>query len=106
MTQRPSSSSFQVLFNAALEDYETQTGTRLIDHPFARQLEASNSVDSITTALREQAQIFRGFRGDDGKIMKSLKSSVDVLYTLSNSTILGEAIGLVCPKSFIVVLCS
>ena len=106
MTQRPSSSSFQVLFNAALEDYETQTGTRLIDHPFARQIETSNSVDSITAALREQAQIFRGFRGDDGKIMKSLKSSVDVLYTLSNSTILGEAIGLVRPKSFVVVPCS
>ena len=106
MTQRPSSSSFQDIFNAALEDYETQTGTRLVGHPFARQLEAPNSVDSITAALREQAQIFRGFRGDDGKIMKYLKSSVDVLYTLSNSTILGEAIGLVRPKSFIVAPCS
>ena len=106
MTQRTSSSSFQVLFNAALEDYETQTGTRLIDQPFARQIQASNSVDSIIAALREQAQIFRGFRGDDGKIMKSLKSSVDVLYTLSNSTILGEGIGLVRSKSFIVVPCS
>jgi hypothetical protein len=38
--------------------------------------------------------------------MKSLKSSVDVLYTLSNSTILGEAIGLVRPESFIVAPCS
>ena len=101
MTQRPSSSFFQDIFNAALEDYETQTGTRLVGHPFARQLEAPNSVDSITAALREQAQIFREFRGDDGKIMKSLKSSVDVLYTLSNSTILGEGIGLVRLKSFI-----
>ena len=106
MSQRLSSSSFQDLFNAALEDYETQTGTRLVDHPFARQLEASSSIDSITAALREQAQIFREFRGDDGKIMKSLKSFVDALYMLSNSTILGEAIGLVRPKSFIAVFCS
>ena len=106
MSQRLSSSSFQDLFNAALEDYETQTGTRLVGHPFARKLEASNSVDSITAVLQEQAQIFRGFRGDDGKIMKSLKSSVSALYTLSNSTILGEGVGLVHPILFIVIPCS
>ena len=90
-----SSSSFQGLFNAALQDYENQTKTKLVQHPLAKKLEACDSVDSITAILQEQAQIFGGFRGDDGKIMKSLRSSVDVLYTLSNSTILGEAIGLV-----------
>jgi hypothetical protein len=37
--------------------------------------------------------------------MKSLKSSVDVLYTLSTSTVLGEGVGLVHPKSFIGVPC-
>ena len=92
---RPSS-SFQDLFNAALQDYENQTETKLVEHPFAKQLEECDSVDSIVAILQEQAQTFRKFRGDDGKIMKSLKSSVDVLYTLSNSTILGEGIGLVC----------
>jgi hypothetical protein len=91
---RPSS-SFQDLFNAALQDYENQTETKLIEHPFAKQLEECDSVDSIVAILQEQAQTFRKFRGDDGKITKSLKSSVDVLYTLSNSTVLGEGIGLV-----------
>ena len=90
-----SSSSFQGLFNAALQDYENQTKTKLVQHPLAKKLEACDSVDSITAIFQEQAQIFGGFRGDDGKIMKSLRSSVDVLYTLSNSTILGEVIGLV-----------
>ena len=89
-----SSSSFQGLFNAALQDYENQTKTKLVQHPLAKKLETCNSVDSITTILQEQAQIFGGFR-DDGKIMKSLTSSVDVLYTLSNNTILGEVVGLV-----------
>jgi hypothetical protein len=103
---QPSSSSFQDLFNAALQDYETQTGTRLDNHPFAKQLETCDSVDSITAVLQEQAQIFREFRGDNGNAMKSLKSSVDVLYTLSTSTVLGEGVGLVRPKSFITVLCS
>jgi hypothetical protein len=100
-----SSSSFQNLFNAALVDYENQTGARLIDHPIAKQLEACNSVDSITAILQEQAQIFRGFRGDDRNIMKSLKSSVNVLYTLSNSTILGEGVGIVRLKSLVGVSC-
>ena len=90
--------SFQGLFNAALQDYEIQTGTVLFDHPFAKQLEACNSIDAITAILQEQAQIFRKFRGDDGKIMKSLKSSVDVLYTLSSSTVLGQGVSLVCPN--------
>lgn len=96
MSQPIPMTSFQDLFNAALQDYEIQTGTVLFDHPFAKQLEECNSVDAITVILQEQAQIFRKFRGDDGKIMKSLKSSVNVLYTLSNSTVLGQGVSLVC----------
>ena len=106
MSQPSSTFSFQDLFNAALQDYENQTGNRLVDHPFAKQLEACDSVDSTIAILQEQAQIFHEFRGDDGKLMKSLKSSVDVLYTLSISTVLGEGIGLVHPKSFIRIPCS
>jgi hypothetical protein len=100
-----SASSFQGLFNAALTDYENQTGTKLLEHPLAKRLEACDSVDSIIAIFQEEAQVFRKFN-DDGKIMKSIKSSVGVLYTLSNSTLLGEAAGLVHPKSFIGVRCS
>ena len=99
-------SSFQELFNAALQEYENQTGCTLIEHPLAKQFKRCNSVQSITAILQEQAQIFCKFRGDDGKLMKSLKPSVDVLYTLSISTVLGEGIGLVYPRSFIEVPCS
>jgi hypothetical protein len=74
-----------------------------MEHPLAKRLEICDSVESITAILQEQAAIFRNFRGDDGKLMKSVKSSVDVLYTLSVSTILGEGIGLVHSKSFIEV---
>jgi hypothetical protein len=98
MSQPSSSFSFQVLFNIALQDYESQTGTRLVDHPLAKELESCNSVDSINAILQEQAQIFREFRGDSGKLMKSLKCSVDILYTLSVSTLLGEGVSLVCTK--------
>jgi hypothetical protein len=100
MSQPSPSSSFQSLFNAALQDYAEQTGTRLDDHPFAQQLESCNSVCSISSVLQEHARRFHECRGEDGKIMKSLKCTVDVLYGLSRST-LGEGISLVCPKSLI-----
>ena len=95
-------SSFQRLFNAALQDYQNQTGSSLIDHPFAKQLESCDSVDSITAILEEQTQIFRDFRGDDGKLVKSIKYSVNVLYTLSSNT---ASIGLVRLKPFIDIPC-
>lgn len=94
-------SSFQGLFNAALQEYENQTGTTLPDHPFTKQLETCDFADSITAILQEQVQIFRQSRRDDAKIMKPLKSSVDILYTLSNSSVFGQGIGLVHSKSFI-----
>jgi hypothetical protein len=94
------SASFQELFDAALQEYENQTGCTLIEHPLAKQFETCDSVRSITAILQQQTQIFCKFR-DDEKLMRSVKSSVDVLYTLSISTVLGEGIGLVCPRSFI-----
>jgi hypothetical protein len=105
MSQPSSTSSFVDLFNAALQDYENQTGTKLVEHPLAKQFQACDSVDSITAILQEQAQIFREFR-DDGKLMKSLKCSVDVLYPLSINTVLGEVISLVHLRVFIEVPCS
>ena len=90
-----SSSRVQFLFEAALESYESQTGMKLIDHPLARQLEICNSVESFTAVLQEQARSFSQFRGDNGKVMRSLKSAVHVLHGLSTSTSLGEGIGLV-----------
>jgi len=95
--------SFQSLFDAALQDYANQTGTKLRDHPLAKQLEKCDTVDSISAVLQEQARKFRDFRGEDGKIMKSLKCAVHVLYTLATSTTLGEGIAIVCPKSFIAI---
>ena len=95
MTDPSTPSRFRLLFNAALEDYEKQTGTDLADHPFAKQLESCDSVESITTFFQEQTQAFSEFRGNDTRIMTPLKSAVSILYTLSTSTVLGEAIGLV-----------
>ena len=95
MSHPSQSSAFQPLFDVALQDYEKQTGTKLADHPLARQLEACDSVDSVTSFLQERARAFHEFRGEDGKCMRSLKRVVHVLYTLSTNAALGEGIGLV-----------
>jgi len=86
---------FQLLFEAALTDYETQTDMKLIDHPFYLELNTCNSVQSITTIVLHQAEAFRRFRGDDGKVTKSLKGAVHALHTLSTSGVLGNGIRLV-----------
>jgi hypothetical protein len=83
MSQLSSSSSFKTLFGAALQDYETRTGISLVNHPFSKQLEECDSLNSITAILREQSKGFREFRGDNGKLMKSVECSVDVLYILN-----------------------
>jgi hypothetical protein len=98
-----SSSRLQLIFEAALDGYEEQTGMKLIDNPLARQLENCNTMESIIAVLQEQARGFSQFRGDDGKVMKSLKSTVHVLHALSASTVLGEGIGLVRQMALMVL---
>ena len=96
--------SFRILFDAALQYYKNETGNSLTDHPIAEQLETCESVDSIAAILQGQARSFREFRENDGKLMKSLNSLVDVLCAPSISSAINEAIGLVvciCRKAFV-----
>jgi hypothetical protein len=76
MSHPTTSSSFHPLFIAVLQDHGNQTGTKLDEQSIAKQLEKCDTVDSITSVLQEQAQMLHEFRGEDGKIMKSLKSAV------------------------------
>lgn len=94
MSNPSSPSHLRLLFETALQEYEKLTGTKLADHPLATQLETCGSVESITAVLQERAQAFREFRGGDGKVMKPLKCAVNIMHTLSISTVLGESIGL------------
>ena len=96
MSDHSGSSHFRVLFEAALHDYEKQTGITLAKHPLAEQLQGCGSVESITALLHEQAQALDEFIGS-GKIMKLFKNTVSILYALSNIVNLG----LVCPKGAI-----
>ena len=93
MSDTSKESRFKPLFDAALTEYETQTKTKLVDHPFYLELNTCNTVQSITTTVLDQAQAYRRFRGDDGKVMKCLKGTVHALHTLSTSGVLGGGIG-------------
>ena len=86
-------STLQLLFDAALLDYEKQTGTKLIEDPLARQLENCNSVDSIIAILQEQARALTQYRRQDDKVMKPLKRVVQVTHALSTSLV--RRVGLV-----------
>ena len=107
MSQSSESSNFQALFNAALQDYKDETGSSLIDHPIAKQLETCQSASSVISILQEQAQTFCEFRENDGKLVKALNSTVDILCAPSISSALNMAIGLVVRrKASISVPCS
>ena len=90
----PSHLHWQVLFEAALKDYEKQTGIVLVNHPLAQQLQGCDSAESVNAVLCGQIQAFNESRGGD-KILKPLKNVVSVLHKLSATADLGQAIGLV-----------
>ena len=99
MSDQSASSHLNVLYEAALQDYERQTGITLAKHPLAERLQECDSIESITAVLHEQTQAFNEFRGKE-KIIKSLQNAVSFLCELSASAKLGEVIGMVHPKAF------
>jgi len=65
MSDQSESPRLSVLFEAALEDYEKETGIPLVKHPLAEQLQRCSSVESVTGVLREQTESFSEFRGKE-----------------------------------------
>jgi hypothetical protein len=106
MSDQPESgqSRLQLLFEAALQDYEKKTGIVLAKHPLAEQIQNCDSVESVTAVLNQQTYAFVEFRRRD-KIMKPLKIAVSVLHKLSATADLGQPIGLVRPLAPLAVRC-
>ena len=96
-------STFQAIFEDALNDYTKNTGKDLydLDHPLASKLDSCDSPDSILDIFREQAREFDEFRKGDTKLFKRLKPIVTVLYTLSTK-VLGHSASGVNPPTFII----
>jgi hypothetical protein len=96
MADQSGSSHLRVLFEAALEDYKQQTGIELAKHPLAERLQDCDSVESVTSILREQAQDFKKFRDKD-KVLKPLKKVLTILHMLPSAADFAQDVGLVCP---------
>ena len=92
MADQSESPRFQVLFESALEAYQSKTGVTLAQHPLAVQLQSCHSVEDITVILQGRAQAFSGCRTSD-KIMKSVKATVSILTPLSDAATLADAVG-------------
>jgi hypothetical protein len=90
MPDHSGSTRFRERFEAALRTYQTTTGVTLTEF----QAQNCRSFESIATLLKYEAQAFSNLQGSD-IIMKSTESTVSILSTLSATTTLGEASGLV-----------
>ena len=82
MTDQSASFRLQALFEAALQNYEKQTGIALVRHPLADKLQNCDSIESVTAVLHEQTQAFSKFWEKD-KVLKPLEKAISVLYKLS-----------------------
>jgi hypothetical protein len=86
-------SDFQLIINAALADYEKQTGIDLTKNSFAENIERANSPEAILELLQGREKAFREYRDVNRGLISYLSPVVKVLH--ASSGILGEAVSLV-----------
>ena len=99
MSDQSGSPCLRVLFQAALEDYEKQTGIKLTEHSLAERLQDINTVEDVTDILCKQAKDFDKFREKD-KVLKPLKKILTVLhiiFSVPSVADFAQHLGLVCP---------
>jgi len=89
-----SSSTFQLLINNALEEYEKCTKRNLLIHPLAAQLQTCDSPAAILLVLQQQVRTINHSQSSDEKLTEWLDPTVKVLYAFTEA--LGEGVGFVC----------
>ena len=87
------SSSFQPILAAALDNYSSQTGIDLTKHASAEQFQNCDSPDDVLQLLLERESAFADYRNKYRKLIDCLRPVVQVVHAISN--VLGEAAGLV-----------
>jgi hypothetical protein len=91
-----SSTSFESIINAALEEYKKKTKKDIASHPLAAQLKSCDSPSAILGVLRAQVEASDKSQTADERLTKWLDPTVNVLYAFS--AILGDAVGLVIDR--------
>ena len=93
------SSTFDTLFNAALEKYTKQTGKDLCNHPLASEIDNCKNIDSILNIFKKQAQAFDEFKNGDVNLLRWLTPVVDVLHALSTNKAIRDSVSHVSPAT-------
>ncbi len=88
-----SSTSFQLILDAAIADYAKQIGVDPAKHRFADWLQTSHSPDDVLKLLEDKASEFKDYREGSRKLISCLKPVVNVIHAFSG--VLGEAVSLV-----------
>ncbi|KAH9177262.1 hypothetical protein EDB89DRAFT_1902501 [Lactarius sanguifluus] len=92
-----SSSQFESIISAALNEFKEKTEKTLLDDALAKELQSCDSVEAVMVIIQGQAKAFDKFRNGGSKLMKWVHSSVHVLYTISAA--LGDGVGVVIPSA-------
>jgi len=93
-----SASTFQVIFDKALQDYTKQTGVDLTKYDFASRLDRCRSPDEVLLLLRDKAKKFKEYREGNRKLIKFITPVVQVVHVFA--ACLGEATSTVSRKAF------
>ncbi|KAH9964836.1 hypothetical protein BC827DRAFT_1153795 [Russula dissimulans] len=98
MSDHPSP-ELRSLFEAALNEFETRTGTKLVQNRIFDELLACESVESILYILQEQAKPLRTALGNDSTLMKWIKRTVTVLHFLSTNKMIVDGVSSAFPPA-------
>jgi len=93
-------STFETLFDTALDKYAKRTGQDLRNHPLAAAIDRCKSPDDILAIFQAQSQAFGEFRNGDPKLIQWLKPVVNGLHAISTNTVLSAGASLVSPNQF------
>jgi hypothetical protein len=96
LTASSSSPNCRFVLNAALEAYEKTTKNKLLNHPFATQLQSCDTPSSMLSVLMDLVQQFEQNRAGDERLRTWLEPTVNVLFAFSAA--LGEGVSLVLLK--------
>ncbi|KAH8987329.1 hypothetical protein EDB92DRAFT_1818002 [Lactarius akahatsu] len=92
-----SSSQFESIISAVLNEFKEKTGKNLLDDWLAKELQSCDSVEAVMDIIQGQARAFDKFMTGGSKLMKWVRSSVHVLYTISAA--LGDGVGAAVPSA-------
>ena len=95
-----SSSNYQVIFDSALNAYETKTGKYLKSDLLLHRLETCNSPEAVLTLLRQQIPGVGQSRSGDERLTNWVNPVVNMLYNFAQT--IGGVISSVSLDKFIV----